>query len=54
MILYTEKQLKIAYVKYVRELEKQNYTGQINIPVPCLEEFRRMYEEDMENYYWKQ
>lgn len=51
MILYTERQLKIAYIQYVREVEKQNYAGGVQIPVPCLEEFRLMYEEDWESYY---
>ena len=39
MILYTEEQLQIAYVKYVRELYTLKETG-IDCGIPTLEEFR--------------
>ena len=48
MILYTEKQLQTAYIKYVRELHKYNISSKLYIKVPTLEEFRPMYEAEME------
>ena len=48
MILYTEKQLQTAYIKYVRELHKYNVSSKLYVKVPTLEEFRPMYEEEME------
>ena len=50
MILYTEEQLQIAYVKYVRELYTLKETG-IDCGIPTLEEFRSSYEEAMELEY---
>tara|TARA_B100000900_G_C20555094_1_gene706430 strand:+ start:290 stop:502 length:213 start_codon:yes stop_codon:yes gene_type:complete len=50
MILYTEEQLQIAYVKYVRELYTLKETG-LDLGIPSLEEFRPMYEEQMEFEY---
>ena len=48
MILYTEKQLLAAYSIYIAELRENN-----NIPVkePTLEEFRDIYEAEMELRY---
>ena len=48
MILYTEKQLQTAYIKYVRELHKYNVSSKLYIKIPTLEEFRPMYEAEME------
>jgi len=50
MILYTEEQLQIAYVKYARELYTLREAG-ILIDIPDLEEFRPMFEEQMEFEY---
>ena len=50
MILYTEEQLQVAYVKYVRELYTLKETG-LDLGIPSLEEFRPMYEEQMEFEY---
>ena len=38
MILYTEKQLQTAYIKYVRELHKYNISSKLYIKIPTLEE----------------
>ena len=38
MILYTEKQLKTAYGKFIRKLP-------LIVPMPTLQEFRRIYED---------
>ena len=51
MILYTEKQLQTAYIIYVRKLHKYNLRNDIYIKIPSLEEFRLMYEEQMEEEY---
>ena len=51
MILYTEKQLQTAYIVYVRELHKYNISNKLYIKVPTLEEFRPMYEAEMELQY---
>ena len=40
MILYTEKQLKTAYGKFIRKLP-------IIVPMPTLQEFRRIYEDGL-------
>jgi|TARA_Y100000052_G_scaffold26394_1_gene31228 hypothetical protein len=50
MILYTEKQLQIAYIEYVRQLYTLKETG-IDCGIPTLEEFRSIYEEAMELEY---
>lgn len=50
MILYTEEQLQIAYVKYIRELYTLKETG-LDLGIPSLEEFRPMFEEQMEFEY---
>ena len=48
MILYTEKQLQTAYIVYVRKLHQYNLSSDIYIEIPTLEEFRPMYEAEME------
>ena len=52
MILYTEKQLLVAYATHVHdlaELEISNPT--ISVAVPTVEEFRLLYEDKWEEYY---
>jgi hypothetical protein len=51
MILYTEKQLQNAYIVYVRKLHEYNLSDKIYIKIPTLEEFRPMYEAEMELQY---
>ena len=51
MILYTEKQLQTAYIVYVRKLHEYNLSSDIYIEIPTLEEFRPMYEAEMELEY---
>jgi hypothetical protein len=51
MILYTEKQLQTAYILYVRELHKYNISNKLYVKIPTVEEFRPMYEEQMEEEY---
>tara|TARA_R110000744_G_scaffold372130_1_gene483628 strand:- start:392 stop:556 length:165 start_codon:yes stop_codon:yes gene_type:complete len=48
MILYTEKQLLIAYTRYVRGLKQ----GNLRIAEPTIEEFRTIYETEHENKLW--
>ena len=48
MVLYTEKQLLIAYTRYVRELRESN----LRIAEPTIEEFRSIYEAEHENKLW--
>ena len=48
MILYTEKQLLIAYTRYVRGLKQ----GNLRIAEPTIEEFRIIYETEHENQLW--
>tara|TARA_Y100001938_G_C8050862_1_gene411603 strand:- start:761 stop:922 length:162 start_codon:yes stop_codon:yes gene_type:complete len=48
MILYTEAQLKIAYVRYVRRLEESN----VKVMIPTIEEFRKIYEAELEERLW--
>lgn len=50
MILYTEEQLKVAYQKYLGKLMKSNLQG-IEIPMPTLEEFRKIYEDEWTQKY---
>lgn len=45
MILYTEKQLIDAYTEFTADLKKTT------IPIPNLEDFRKIYEDYYENYY---
>ncbi len=51
MILYTEKQIQTAYILYVRKLHEYNLSNEMHIKIPTLEEFRPMYEEQMEEEY---
>tara|TARA_A100001011_G_C14319917_1_gene850012 strand:+ start:7213 stop:7386 length:174 start_codon:yes stop_codon:yes gene_type:complete len=51
MILYTEKQLQNAYIVYVRRLHEYNLSDKIYVKIPTLEEFRPMYEAEMELQY---
>jgi len=51
LLLYTEEQLKYAYIDYIRKLEKNNYENKIQVKVPTLEEFRVIYEDAWEMYY---
>ena len=50
MILYTEEQLKVAYKKYLGKLMKSNLQG-IEIPMPTLEAFRKIYEDEWTQKY---
>ena len=46
MILYTEKQLLVAYASHVWDIAKTNeYNPTLNITVPTVEEFRLIYED---------
>ena len=51
MILYTEKQFLNAYIVYVRKLHEYNLSDKIYVKIPTLEEFRPMYEAEMELQY---
>jgi|TARA_B100000073_G_scaffold298155_1_gene263553 hypothetical protein len=51
LLLYTEEQLKYAYIDYIRKLEKNNYENKLQVKVPTLEEFRVIYEDAWEMYY---
>lgn len=51
MILYTEKQLQTAYIVYVRKLHEYNLSSEIYVKIPTLEEFRLIYEAEMELEY---
>jgi hypothetical protein len=44
MILYTEAQLQQAYNEYARNLQN----GVIKLPLPTIEEFRLIYEAELE------
>lgn len=46
MILYTEGQLQHAYIEYVRQMHKQHF-----VVVPTIEEFREIYETEMQEQY---
>jgi len=50
MILYTEAQLMIAYTRYVRKLKESN----IRIAPPTIDEFRVIYETELEEQLWDQ
>ena len=50
MLLYTEKQLKVAYESYLRNLIVSNRQG-IEVPFPTLEEFRTIYEDEWNQRY---
>ena len=51
LILYTDEQLKYAYIDYIRKIEKNNYENKLQLKVPTLEEFRVIYEDTWELYY---
>jgi len=52
MILYTEKQLQTAYILYVRSLHENNQIfGNYQMDIPSLEEFRLIYEAEIELEY---
>ena len=51
MILYTEKQLQTAYILYVRKLHEYNLSSEVYVKIPSLEEFRLLYEAEMELQY---
>ena len=48
MILYTEAQLKIAYTRYVRQLQD----SPVKVMTPTIEEFRTIYETELEEQLW--
>ncbi len=48
MILYTEAQLMVAYTRYVRKLSNSS----IYITIPTIEEFRLIYETELEEQLW--
>lgn len=49
MILYTEKQLLVAYSEYIRGLKNiKNPTLRLKM-IPSVEEFRVIYEAEQEN-----
>jgi hypothetical protein len=48
MILYTEKQLLIAYTRYVRQLKE----SPVKVLTPTIEEFREIYETELEEQLW--
>jgi hypothetical protein len=50
MILYTEAQLMIAYTRYVRKLGE----SRIKVATPTIEEFRNIYETELEEQLWDQ
>jgi hypothetical protein len=50
MILYTERQLKVAYQKYLGRLMHANVQG-VEVPFPTLEDFRKIYEDEWTNKY---
>lgn len=50
MILYTEAQLMIAYTRYVRKLGE----SKVKVMTPTIEEFRVIYETELEEQLWDQ
>jgi|TARA_B100000902_G_scaffold44181_1_gene51786 hypothetical protein len=50
MILYTEAQLMIAYTRYVRTLGEST----VKVMTPTIEEFRKIYETELEEQLWDQ
>lgn len=50
MILYTEKQLMEAYKEYCKKLPKAPKEVAVHMII-SLEEFRTIYEDEMEEYY---
>jgi hypothetical protein len=52
MILYTEKQLLVAYATHVHDLAELEISNpSISVAVPTVEQFRLLYEEKWEEYY---
>jgi len=51
MVMYTEKQLDIAYAAYVVELTKIKIEQNIEIFLPDREQFRKIYEAVWEEHY---
>jgi hypothetical protein len=52
MILYTERQLLVAYATHVCDIGLTKVSNPlINIPVPSVEQFRVIYEEKWDEYY---
>ena len=52
MLLYTEKQLLVAYASHVWDIAKTNeYNPTLNITVPTVEEFRLIYEDEWTQKY---
>tara|TARA_E500000178_G_scaffold324984_1_gene351948 strand:+ start:661 stop:831 length:171 start_codon:yes stop_codon:yes gene_type:complete len=51
MIIYTEKQLKEAWHIHCAELVYSNSDSKFKIELPTLEQFRPIYEDQMEDLY---
>lgn len=52
MILYTEKQLLVAYASHVWDIAQTNeINSSIHLEVPTVEEFRLIYEETWAERY---
>jgi hypothetical protein len=51
MILYTEKQLEEAWHCHCAEIAYSNQESTIHIDFPTLEDFRRIYEETIEDIH---
>lgn len=50
MVLYTEEQLKKAWIKYLLELKEVEEELNMDLgPYPELEDFRTIFEEEMES-----
>lgn len=54
MILYTEEQLKYAYEKHIKFLLRMNRTYCHQVAFPTLEEFREIYEDELNQKYKEQ
>ena len=52
MILYTEKDLLAAYSKYVKALKDVSNASLRLRMIPSVEEFRLIYESELENNLW--
>jgi len=48
MILYTEAQLLTAYTRFIKELKSSS----VRVKQPTIEEFRLIYETEMEEQYF--
>jgi len=50
MVLYTEEQLRKAYINHLIELKETEEELNMDLgPYPELEDFRTIFEEEMEN-----